>query len=170
MCPKGETVNASEIQLILLASMKNLEEHIAGGTNIFFKHIKTKGSLLVSWKSQEIIFVLWPDLPRVSLLHLKLSLHLSLLQRTLGKLTHTGVFVCGIELEKHARTEAIFAKKQQNLHLGVLTVCYHSPRSSKGIQIFKRHALLKSILVLNTLGGLKRLQINPYQADSKNLQ
>lgn len=48
VCPKGETVNASELQLILLASMKNLEEHIAGGINPFFKHIKTRGNLSVS--------------------------------------------------------------------------------------------------------------------------
>lgn len=92
------------------------------------------------------------------------------LQRTLGKPTHTGVFLCGKEIQEQPWTEAIFAKKQQNLHLGVLIVCYHSPRSSKGIQLLKRHALFKSILVLNTLGGFKRLQINPYQADSENLQ
>lgn len=48
MCPKGERVNDSEIQLIFLTSMKNLEEHIAGGINISFKHIKSRGNLSVS--------------------------------------------------------------------------------------------------------------------------
>lgn len=116
------------------------------------------------------IFVLCPDLPSVTFLHLKLFLHLSLLQRTLGKPEQTRVLPCGKELEKQPWTEAIFAKKWQNLYLGVLTVCYHSPRSSKAIQIIKRYALLKSILGLNILGGFKRLQINPYQADSENSQ
>lgn len=103
-------------------------------------------------------------------LHLKLFVHLSSFTENTGKTYTYRVFLCGKEPQKQPWTEAIFAKKQQNLHLGVLTVCYHSHRSSKSTEILKTHALLKSILVLNTLGGYKRLQINPYQADSENLQ
>lgn len=136
MCPKGETVNASEIQLIFLTSTKNLEEHIAGGINIFFKHIKSSGNLSVSWKGQEFFFLYCGLLLLCTFCILSCLCILVYLQRTLGKPAYTGVFLCGKEPQKQLWTEAIFAKKQQNLLLGVLTVTIH-PRVPKEFRYYK---------------------------------
>lgn len=168
MCPKRKRVNASEIQLMLLASMKNLEKHIAGGINIFFKRIKTRGNLTVSWKGQEIFFVLWPDLPGVSFLHLKLFLQLSLLQRTQGKLkTHRSVSLWKRAIEAALDWSNFCKETTKFTFRSAHYLLRWTQQFQKNSNVKK--AMLKSILILNTLGGFKRLQINPYQADSEHL-
>lgn len=85
----------------------------------------------------DFFFLLCPYLPSVFLLHLKLSLLLCLLQRTLGKFSHRRFSLWTAWV---ADSDWSSFGKKQNWHFGC-SLCYHLPRHSKGIKILQSQTL-----------------------------